>query len=89
MSNSFDTIKRNTFLHRLLWAYGGWFSFYFRVIAKQGRNEEAKHSRYLDAYNLAQRAVSETEEVFRDVSSLFAANEVWRLYIHIYSWKII
>ncbi|KAK2519495.1 Cfap46 [Columba guinea] len=46
-----------------------------RVIAKQGRNEEAKHSRYLDAYNLAQRAVSETEEVFRDVSSLFAANE--------------
>ncbi|PKK28052.1 cilia and flagella associated protein 46 [Columba livia] len=40
-----------------------------------GRNEEAKHSRYLDAYSLAQRAVSETEEVFRDVSSLFAANE--------------
>ncbi|XP_071668385.1 cilia- and flagella-associated protein 46 isoform X1 [Patagioenas fasciata] len=46
-----------------------------RVIAKQGRSGEAKHSRYLDAYDLAQRAVSETEEVFHDVSSLFAANE--------------
>nr|XP_009668849.1 PREDICTED: tetratricopeptide repeat protein 40 [Struthio camelus australis] len=47
-----------------------------RMIAKQARNEEEKHSHYLDAYNLAQRAVSEAEEVFHNVSSLFAVNEL-------------
>ncbi|KAM9282040.1 cilia- and flagella-associated protein 46 [Cariama cristata] len=46
-----------------------------RVIAKQERNEEEKRSHYLDAYNLAQRAVSKAEEVFHNVCSLFAVNE--------------
>ncbi|XP_030342205.1 cilia- and flagella-associated protein 46 isoform X3 [Strigops habroptila] len=46
-----------------------------RVIAKQKRNELKIHSHYLDAYNLAQRAVSRTEEVFHDVWSLFAVHE--------------
>ncbi|XP_035752429.1 cilia- and flagella-associated protein 46 [Egretta garzetta] len=46
-----------------------------RRIAKQERNKEEKHSRYLDAYDLAQRAVSKTEEVFHNVCSLFAVNE--------------
>ncbi|XP_037255322.1 cilia- and flagella-associated protein 46 isoform X3 [Falco rusticolus] len=46
-----------------------------RMIAKQERNEELKRSHYLNAYNLAQRAVSKTEEVFHNVCSLFAVNE--------------
>ncbi|XP_074015315.1 cilia- and flagella-associated protein 46 [Numenius arquata] len=46
-----------------------------RMIAKQERNEKEKCSHYLDAYNLAQRAVSKTEEVFHNVCSLFAVNE--------------
>ncbi|XP_017664651.1 PREDICTED: cilia- and flagella-associated protein 46 isoform X1 [Lepidothrix coronata] len=46
-----------------------------RLIAKQERNRKDKHSHYLDAYNLAQRAVSKTEEVFQNVRSLFAFNE--------------
>ncbi|XP_054238278.1 cilia- and flagella-associated protein 46 [Indicator indicator] len=46
-----------------------------RMVAKQERSKAAKHSHYLDAYNLAQRAVCQTEEVFRDVWSLFAVNE--------------
>ncbi|XP_027758626.1 cilia- and flagella-associated protein 46 [Empidonax traillii] len=46
-----------------------------RLIAKQERNRKEKHGHYLDAYNLAQRAVSKTEEVFQDVWSLFAYNE--------------
>ncbi|XP_062436353.1 cilia- and flagella-associated protein 46 [Rhea pennata] len=46
-----------------------------RMIAKQARNEEERRSHYLDAYNLAQRAVSDAEEVFHNVSSLFAVNE--------------
>ncbi|XP_075613670.1 cilia- and flagella-associated protein 46 isoform X5 [Balearica regulorum gibbericeps] len=46
-----------------------------RVIAKQKRNKDDKHSHYLDAYNLAQRAVSKTEEVFHNVCSLFTVNE--------------
>ncbi|XP_074448888.1 cilia- and flagella-associated protein 46 isoform X1 [Larus michahellis] len=50
-----------------------------RMIAKQERNE--KHSHYLDAYNLAQRAVSETEEVFHNVCSLFAVNETTNISI--------
>ncbi|KAM6346812.1 cilia- and flagella-associated protein 46 [Alca torda] len=50
-----------------------------RMIAKQERNE--KHSHYLDAYNLAQRAVSKTEEVFHNVCSLFAVNETTNISI--------
>ncbi|XP_062352270.1 cilia- and flagella-associated protein 46 [Cinclus cinclus] len=46
-----------------------------RMIAKQERNKKDKHSHCLDAYNLAQRAVSRTEEVFHSVCSLFAFNE--------------
>nr|XP_009929955.1 PREDICTED: tetratricopeptide repeat protein 40 [Opisthocomus hoazin] len=46
-----------------------------RMIAKRERNEEEKCSHYLDAYNLAQRAVSRTEEVFHNVCSLFAVHE--------------
>ncbi|XP_027548081.1 cilia- and flagella-associated protein 46 isoform X5 [Neopelma chrysocephalum] len=46
-----------------------------RLIANQKRNRKDKHSHYLDAYNLAQRAVSKTEEVFQNVRSLFAFNE--------------
>ncbi|XP_037997464.1 cilia- and flagella-associated protein 46 [Motacilla alba alba] len=46
-----------------------------RMTAKQERNKRNKHSHYLDAYSLAQRAVSQTEEVFHDVCSLFAFNE--------------
>ncbi|PKU43211.1 tetratricopeptide repeat protein hypothetical protein [Limosa lapponica baueri] len=46
-----------------------------RMIAKQERNEKEKRSHYLDAYNLAQKAVSKTEEVFHNVCSLFAVNE--------------
>ncbi|XP_014746146.1 PREDICTED: cilia- and flagella-associated protein 46 [Sturnus vulgaris] len=46
-----------------------------RMTAKQERNKKDKHSHYLDAYNLAQRAVSRTEEVFHRVCSLFAFNE--------------
>ncbi|XP_056351637.1 cilia- and flagella-associated protein 46 [Oenanthe melanoleuca] len=46
-----------------------------RMIAKQERNKKGKHSHYLDASNLAQRAVSRTEEVFHRVCSLFAFNE--------------
>lgn len=52
------------------------FCFFFRRIAKQEWNKKDKHSHYLDAYNLAQRAVSRTEEVFHKVCSLFAFNEV-------------
>lgn len=52
------------------------FGFFFRVIAKQERNKKDKHSHYLDAYNLAQRAVSKTEEVFHSVCHLFPFNEV-------------
>ncbi|XP_064572943.1 cilia- and flagella-associated protein 46 [Zonotrichia leucophrys gambelii] len=43
--------------------------------AKQERNKRNKHSHYLDAYSLAQTAVSKTEEVFHNVCSLFAFNE--------------
>ncbi|XP_023786136.1 cilia- and flagella-associated protein 46 isoform X2 [Cyanistes caeruleus] len=46
-----------------------------RMIAKKERNKKDKHSHYLDAYNLAQRAVSKTEEVFHSICSLFAFNE--------------
>ncbi|KAM4896437.1 cilia- and flagella-associated protein 46 [Sylvia borin] len=46
-----------------------------RVIAKQEKNKKDKHSLYLDAYNLAQRAVSKTEEVLHSVCSLIAFNE--------------
>ncbi|KAF2976165.1 hypothetical protein EK904_014695 [Melospiza melodia maxima] len=46
-----------------------------RKAAKQERNKRNKHSHYLDAYSLAQRAVSKTEEVFHNVCSLFAFNE--------------
>ncbi|XP_032857192.2 cilia- and flagella-associated protein 46 [Tyto alba] len=46
-----------------------------RMIAKQERNKEEKHSHYLDAYNLAQRAICKTEEVFHNVCGLFAVNE--------------
>ena len=52
-------------------------SFFCRMIAKRERNEEEKCSHYLDAYNLAQRAVSRTEEVFHNVCSLFAVHEVY------------
>ncbi|KAM6390504.1 cilia- and flagella-associated protein 46 [Pluvialis apricaria] len=52
-----------------------------RMIAKQERNEKEKHSHYLEACNLAQRAVSETEEVFHDVCSLFAVNETTNISI--------
>lgn len=55
------------------------------MIAKQQQNKEEKHSHYLDAYNLAQRAVCETEEVFHNVCSLFAVNEVWNFFF--YLWK--
>ncbi|XP_025892012.1 cilia- and flagella-associated protein 46 [Nothoprocta perdicaria] len=51
-----------------------------RKLAKQARNEE-KHRHYLDAYNLAQRAVSEAEEVFNNISSLFAFNETTNISI--------
>ncbi|XP_066410721.1 cilia- and flagella-associated protein 46 [Molothrus aeneus] len=46
-----------------------------RMTAKQERNKRSKHSHYLDAYSLAQRAVSKTEEVFHNICSLFAFNE--------------
>ncbi|XP_065528583.1 cilia- and flagella-associated protein 46 [Lathamus discolor] len=52
-----------------------------RVIAKQERNELKIHSHYLDAYNLAQRAVSRTEEVFQHVWSLFAVHETTNISI--------
>ncbi|KAM9285779.1 cilia- and flagella-associated protein 46 [Morus bassanus] len=52
-----------------------------RMIAKQERNEAEKHSHYLDAYDLAQRAVSKTEEVFHNVCSLFAVNETTNISI--------
>ncbi|XP_064320516.1 cilia- and flagella-associated protein 46 isoform X4 [Phalacrocorax carbo] len=52
-----------------------------RMIAKQGRNKAEKHSHYLDAYDLAQRAVSKTEEVFHNVCSLFAVNETTNISI--------
>ncbi|KAM9188465.1 cilia- and flagella-associated protein 46 [Mergus octosetaceus] len=39
------------------------------------KNEEEKHSHCLDAYNLAQMAVSKAEEVFHNVCSLIAVNE--------------
>lgn len=47
------------------------------MIAKQEGNEEEKYSHCLDAYNLAQMAVSKAEEVFHNVCSLIAVNEVW------------
>ncbi|EOB01283.1 TPR repeat-containing protein C10orf93 [Anas platyrhynchos] len=46
-----------------------------RMIAKQEGNEEEKYSHCLDAYNLAQMAVSKAEEVFHNVCSLIAVNE--------------
>ncbi|XP_009464689.1 PREDICTED: tetratricopeptide repeat protein 40 [Nipponia nippon] len=49
--------------------------------AKQERNKEEKHNHYLDAYDLAQRAVSKTEEVFHNVCSLFAINETTNISI--------
>ncbi|KAM6306111.1 cilia- and flagella-associated protein 46 [Aegotheles albertisi] len=52
-----------------------------RMIAKQERNKEKKHSHYLNAYNLAQRAVSKTEEVFHNVCSLFAVKETTNISI--------
>ncbi|XP_075360374.1 cilia- and flagella-associated protein 46 isoform X11 [Mycteria americana] len=52
-----------------------------RMIAKQERNKEEKHSHYLDAYDLAQRAVSKTEEIFHNVCSLFAVNETTNISI--------
>ncbi|XP_009995846.1 PREDICTED: tetratricopeptide repeat protein 40 [Chaetura pelagica] len=54
-----------------------------RMIAKQERNEEEKHNHYLEAYNLAQRAVSKSEEVFHTVCSLFAVNETTNISIPI------
>ncbi|XP_059677369.1 cilia- and flagella-associated protein 46 [Gavia stellata] len=50
-------------------------------MAKQERNTEEKHSHYLNAYDLAQRAVSKTEEVFHNVCSLFAVNETTNISI--------
>ncbi|XP_010580307.1 PREDICTED: tetratricopeptide repeat protein 40 [Haliaeetus leucocephalus] len=50
-------------------------------MAKQERNKEEKRSHYLNAYNLAQRAVSKTEEVFHNVCSLFAVNETTNISI--------
>ncbi|XP_057264648.1 cilia- and flagella-associated protein 46 [Pezoporus wallicus] len=52
-----------------------------RMIAKEERNELKIHSHYLDAYNLAQRAVSRTEEVFQNVWSLFAIHETTNISI--------
>ncbi|KAM7102431.1 cilia- and flagella-associated protein 46 isoform 6-T6 [Ciconia maguari] len=52
-----------------------------RMIAKQERNKEEKRSHYLDAYDLAQRAVSKTEEIFHNVCSLFAVNETTNISI--------
>ncbi|KAM6416110.1 cilia- and flagella-associated protein 46 [Rhynochetos jubatus] len=52
-----------------------------RMIAKQERRKAAKHSHYLDASNLAQRAVSTTEEVFHGVCSLCAVNETTNISI--------
>ncbi|XP_074731741.1 cilia- and flagella-associated protein 46 [Strix uralensis] len=46
-----------------------------RMIANKEINEKERHSHYLDAYNLGQRAISKTEEVFHNVCSLFAVNE--------------
>ncbi|XP_069720254.1 cilia- and flagella-associated protein 46 [Phaenicophaeus curvirostris] len=46
-----------------------------RMVAKRKTNEEEKHSHYLNAYDLAQRAVSKTEELFHDVCSFFAVDE--------------
>ncbi|XP_030132507.2 cilia- and flagella-associated protein 46 [Taeniopygia guttata] len=46
-----------------------------RLTAKQEKNKRNKHSHYLDAYSLAQRAVSKTEEVFHNICSLFPFNE--------------
>ncbi|XP_072727829.1 cilia- and flagella-associated protein 46 [Ciconia boyciana] len=52
-----------------------------RMIAKQERNKEEKRSHYLDAYDLAQKAVSKTEEIFHNVCSLFAVNETTNISI--------
>ncbi|XP_053927744.1 cilia- and flagella-associated protein 46 [Cuculus canorus] len=46
-----------------------------RMMAKQKTNEEEKHGHYLDAYDLAQKAVSKTEELFHNVCSFFAVDE--------------
>nr|XP_042712700.1 cilia- and flagella-associated protein 46 isoform X3 [Chrysemys picta bellii] len=47
-----------------------------RTIATHTEDEEEKHSRYLDAYKLAQRAVSEEEEVFNNIWSLLPVHEI-------------
>ncbi|XP_010191684.1 PREDICTED: tetratricopeptide repeat protein 40, partial [Mesitornis unicolor] len=52
-----------------------------RMIAKQDRSKEGKHGHYLEAYNLAQRAVSRTEEVFHNVRRLISVNETTNISI--------
>ncbi|XP_067389534.1 cilia- and flagella-associated protein 46-like [Emydura macquarii macquarii] len=47
-----------------------------RTIATHTEDEEEKHSRYLDAYKLAQRAVYEEEEEFHNIWSLLEVHEI-------------
>ncbi|XP_073210056.1 cilia- and flagella-associated protein 46 isoform X3 [Lepidochelys kempii] len=47
-----------------------------RTIATHTEDEEEKHSCYLDAYKLAQRAVYEEEEVFNNIWSLLPLHEI-------------
>ncbi|KAG6935922.1 cilia and flagella associated protein 46 [Chelydra serpentina] len=47
-----------------------------RTIATHTEDEEEKHSHYLDAYMLAQRAVYEEEEVFSNIWSLLPVHEI-------------
>ncbi|XP_074855679.1 cilia- and flagella-associated protein 46 [Carettochelys insculpta] len=47
-----------------------------KTIATHTEDEERKHSLYLDAYKLGQRAVYEEEEVFNNIWSLLPSNEI-------------
>ncbi|EMP42161.1 TPR repeat-containing protein C10orf93 [Chelonia mydas] len=47
-----------------------------RTIATHTEDEEEKHSCYLDAYKLAQRAVYKEEEVFNNIWSLLPLHEI-------------
>ncbi|XP_069467509.1 cilia- and flagella-associated protein 46 isoform X2 [Ambystoma mexicanum] len=47
-----------------------------RLLAKHTDDEERKHCYYVDAFTQAQRAVYAEEEVFSDVQSLVAAQEI-------------
>ncbi|XP_075791336.1 cilia- and flagella-associated protein 46 isoform X2 [Pelodiscus sinensis] len=47
-----------------------------RTIATHMEDEEEKHSNYLDAFKLAQRAVYEGEEVFNNIWSLLPGHEI-------------